>query len=290
LEKAKQLKGVQRFYRTYEDALQSGPDIVFLCTPTQMHVEQSMLALLSGCHVFCEKPMTTSLSIGKALVDVVNTHGSHFNVGFHLHFHQGLLRLKQLINEGLIGSPVHFSARVGTYVTLVNSATRYQRQHAGSLFGDYTHQFDLMHWLLGERPTHVFVHGSERGLMPLGSAPNIADLLFRFSSDMQAHVHLNYIQSPQRHDYEVTGTRGWVKLDAEDGILNFGLADDPSVRREVLSQDRDDIYRAEHQAFLDRLAADQTQESPAAEALVSTAIYEAVMQASTSGSWQPVRY
>jgi predicted dehydrogenase len=107
---------------------------------------------------------------------------------------------------------------------------------------------------------------------------------------MQAHVHLNYIQSPQRHDYEVTGTRGWVKLDAEDGILNFGLADDPSVRREVLSQDRDDIYRAEHQAFLDRLAADQTQESPAAEALVSTAIYEAVMQASTSGSWQPVRY
>jgi predicted dehydrogenase len=290
LEKAQQLKNVQRFHRTYEDALHSGPDIVFLCTPTQMHVEQSLLALLRGCHVFCEKPMTTSLSIGKALVDVVNTHSSHFNVGFHLHFHQGLLRLKQLISEGVIGAPVHFSARVGTYVTLVNSATRYQRQHSGSLFGDYTHQFDLMHWLLGERPTHVFVHGAERGLMPLGSSPNIADLLFRFSSDMQGHVHLNYIQSPQRHDYEVTGTRGWVKLDAENGILNFGLADDPSVRREVLSQDRDDIYRAEHQSFLDRLASGQTQESPATDALVSTAIYEAVMQAFNTSGWQAVRY
>jgi predicted dehydrogenase len=290
LQKVEQLDGVHRVYTTYEDALQSRPDIVFLCTPTQMHVEQSMLALVNGCHVFCEKPMTTSLAIGKALVDLTNAHACHFNVGFHLHFHRGLLRLKQLISEGAIGTTVHFTARVGTYITLANSVTRYQRHHAGSLFGDYTHQFDLLYWLTGQRPTQVFVQAAERGSMPLGSDPNVADLLFCFSSDLQAHVHLNYIQAPQRHSYEITGTKGWMLLDAENGFLDIGLADASSVRREVVTQDRDDIYRAEHQAFLERLAANQPQESPAAAALVSTAIYEAVMQAYATGTWHTVRY
>src|SRR5260370_8082722 len=34
------------------------PDIVSVCTPPALHLENSTLALKAGCHVFCEKPFT----------------------------------------------------------------------------------------------------------------------------------------------------------------------------------------------------------------------------------------
>lgn len=41
---------------------QTAPDIVSICTPPALHIEQSLMALESGCHVFCEKPVAESLA------------------------------------------------------------------------------------------------------------------------------------------------------------------------------------------------------------------------------------
>lgn len=40
----------------------TAPDIVSICTPPALHVEQSLLALENGCHVFCEKPVAECLA------------------------------------------------------------------------------------------------------------------------------------------------------------------------------------------------------------------------------------
>ncbi|MEP6900824.1 MAG: Gfo/Idh/MocA family oxidoreductase [Actinomycetota bacterium] len=40
----------------------TAPDIVSICTPPAFHIEQSLMALESGCHVFCEKPLAESLA------------------------------------------------------------------------------------------------------------------------------------------------------------------------------------------------------------------------------------
>lgn len=290
LVRTKGIKEVRATYRSFEEALESRPDIVFLCTPTPLHVGQSKAALLNGCHVFCEKPMTTSLSEGKDLIALTESSMLHFNVGFHLHFHEGLAQVKRLLDEGGIGDLLHVSARVGTYVTLVNSATRYQRDFDGSLFGDYTHQFDLLYWLTGRMPERVFVKGSEAGSLPLSSKPNIADIFFGYDGDFQAHVHLNYIQFPQRHHYEFIGTKGWIYLDAEDNLLVKGYAQSDTVESHRYSQTRDDIYRAEHDAFLMNVAMNQRQESPSCDAIVSTALFEAVMEAYRKGEWQTIEY
>ena len=39
----------------------TAPDIVSVCTPPFLHVEQTLMALENGCHVFCEKPLAESL-------------------------------------------------------------------------------------------------------------------------------------------------------------------------------------------------------------------------------------
>ncbi|MEO6655360.1 MAG: Gfo/Idh/MocA family oxidoreductase [Pyrinomonadaceae bacterium] len=45
------------------------PDIVSICTPPAYHIEQSLMALDNGCHVFCEKPLAESLFDADKLIN-----------------------------------------------------------------------------------------------------------------------------------------------------------------------------------------------------------------------------
>src|SRR5713226_7958073 len=45
------------------------PDIVSVCTPPAFHLDHSMLALRTGCHVFCEKPLADNLEQADEIIE-----------------------------------------------------------------------------------------------------------------------------------------------------------------------------------------------------------------------------
>jgi D-apiose dehydrogenase len=46
------------------------PDIVSVCTPPSFHREHAILALRTGCHVFCEKPLAMELDHADEIIEV----------------------------------------------------------------------------------------------------------------------------------------------------------------------------------------------------------------------------
>src|SRR6185369_13675398 len=140
---------------SFQSARQTGPDIVWLCTPTPLHAEQTIAALEAGAHVFCEKPMSDSLENARKMQLAAKKTGKVLNIGFMLHFMPAMIRLRELIRQQTLGNILHIHARVGTYITLVNSLSRYQANQKGSLFLDYAHQPDIFYWLTGQAPKSV---------------------------------------------------------------------------------------------------------------------------------------
>lgn len=280
---AKRILGDVKHYESFETALESKPDIVWLATPTPLHAAQSIQALQKGIHVFCEKPMTATLAEAHEVQNWVDKTGLIFNVGFYLHFWKGMQLLKALINDNKLGKILHIYARVGTYITLVNSLSRYQAHHPGSLFFDYAHQVDLVYWLLQQKPVSTFVSGFSGGNMEHSSSPNIADIILQFNDSVRAHIHLNYVQMPQRHEYEIVGDEGWAILDYEQSNLKIGYKQSQKIETISFKQDRDDIFREEHAAFIRAVDGNSNPETSAADGLVSTAICEAIMQSWKSG-------
>ncbi len=278
---AKETLGEVINHTSFDDMLATKPDIVWLATPTPLHAEQSIRALKAGIHVFCEKPMTATLEEAREVSSLAEETGLAFGVGFFLHFGKGIQLLKELIDQGKLGNVLHLHARVGTYITLVNSLSKYQASHPGSLFFDYAHQADLVYWLLNRRPESVYAPGFQGGNMEFSAAPNVADIVLEYDAQLSSHIHLNYVQMPQRHCYEVTGDEGWAVLDYEQGTLRVGYKKSQSVDTISFQQERDDIFRAEHAAFLEAVEGRRRPETSAADGLVSTAICEAIMK-----SWQ----
>lgn len=282
--KARSMLDEVRFHSSFDSMLETRPDIVWLATPTPLHASQSVRALESGSHVFCEKPMTATLEEARQVAVTAARSGLTFGVGFYLHFWKGMQLLKGLIDEGRLGNIVHLHARVGTYITLVNSLSRYQAYNPGSLFFDYAHQVDLVYWLLGERPATVYAPGFQGGDMEFSASPNVADILLGYGDRaLLSHIHLNYVQMPQRHCYEVTGDEGWAMLDYERSVLRVGYQRSQSLETISFEQERDDIFREEHKAFLEAVAGRRLPETPASDGLVSTAVCQAIQQSWETG-------
>lgn len=88
---------------------------------------------------------------------------------------------------------------------------------------------------------------------------------------------------PQRHDYEIVGDKGWAALDFETGEIKIGLRIEQSITKESYGYERDDLYRAQIEAFLSAVAGKRKPETSATEGIVSTAVCEASIASSQTG-------
>lgn len=262
-------------YCSFEEALASTPDVIWICSPTALHASQTVAALEAGCAVFCEKPMSDSLESARRMKAASDSTGRLLNIGFHLHFWEGAIRVKRLIDSGALGKVLHIHARVGTYITLVNSQSRYQASCPGSLFLDYSHQPDLFYWWLNEVPHTIHATGFQAGTMEFSSNPNVSDIILQYGSKLGT-IHLNYVQMPERHHYEITGDEGWAHVDLNAGSLTIGNRRHQSTATETFVQDKDDMIRAEQQAFFDALAGRCPPSTSSSDGLISAAICDAI--------------
>ena len=68
--------GLPTTYETLDEMLdRESPDMVAICTPPHVHVEQTLAALDAGCHVFCEKPFAESLEDADRVIAASETAG-----------------------------------------------------------------------------------------------------------------------------------------------------------------------------------------------------------------------
>ncbi|MGA2329596.1 MAG: Gfo/Idh/MocA family oxidoreductase [Bryobacteraceae bacterium] len=265
-------------YPKLEDALATRPDFAWIATPTSLHEPQTIASLEAGCHVFCEKPMSDSLASARRMKEVADGSRRLLNIGFHLHFWEGAVRMKRLLDSGALGNVLHAHARVGSYITLVNSQSRYQASCPGSLFLDYSHQPDLFYWLFGAVPRHVRADAFQAGSLEFSSDPNVADILCRYDSALRTTIHLNYVQMPECHDYEIVGDEGWVHADMNAGRVTSGCRRTREVETWEFAQDKDAMVRGEQQAFFDAVEGTRPPSTSAADGLVSTAVCDAAIR------------
>jgi predicted dehydrogenase len=273
-----------KIHPTFDATLASKPELMVIATPHGQHAAQTVAALEAGSHVLCEKPMADSLEAAVGMLRAERGAGRTLTFGFQLHFNPGLRRLRQIVAEGELGTVVHVHCRVGSYITLVNSRSRYQSRVEGALLLDYTHQPDFLLWLLGRRPVGVFASAGQGGAPELTSNPNFINLSCDYDRPLIGTIHLNYLQMPERHEYEVVGDLGWAMFDLNTGQLRRGQRAGAREWTESFPIERDPVYEAEHQAFLDTVAGRRAPESPAADAIVSMQIIQAAL-----ASWRDQR-
>ncbi|MER9002671.1 inositol 2-dehydrogenase [Mesorhizobium sp. M0862] len=132
-------------------------DAVFICSPTDTHVELIGRAAAAGKAIFCEKPIDIDLASALGVQTVLARHRVPFMTGFHRRFDPSTRRLAGHVCSGDLGQ-VEFM-RVVSRDPAPPPVSYLQR--SGGIFRDMTiHDLDLCRWLTGREFNGVFARGS----------------------------------------------------------------------------------------------------------------------------------
>jgi len=205
----------------YEDGLKTDADCVYILSPTRLHVQQAILAVKAGKHVFLEQPLSDSLEGIHKLADLAKEKDVVVEIGFCFRFHEGIRQLKQRLDADEIGKVVSIRAMVGEHFPDVRPedlSADYMKD-IGAF--ELTHDLDLTLYLAGEEPDACYgCYGSHS---ELGfDSPGTAEMLIRFPQCV-ANVHFDFFQACRTRTMTVLGQQGQM-------ILNFSSWDEYELR------------------------------------------------------------
>lgn len=143
--------------RVYDDyrALCAAPDVewVMVGSWNAFHAEHVVTALGAGKHVFCEKPLATSLEDCLAMRDAVERSGRIFSFGLTLRYAGLYRRIRKIMDSGGIGNLVSFEFNENlefNHGGFIHADWRRHREHAGThLLEKCCHDIDIGNWFAG---------------------------------------------------------------------------------------------------------------------------------------------
>lgn len=135
----------------YHDMVDDGLDAVFVLTPDDRHVEPSLFFLTAGVPVFVEKPLAITLDDCDRLLRGAFDSGTRLYVGHNLRHLPVLRRMREMIDEGLVGQVRsvwcrHFVGHGGDFYFKDWHAER--ARTTGLLLQKGAHDLDVIHWLV----------------------------------------------------------------------------------------------------------------------------------------------
>jgi myo-inositol 2-dehydrogenase/D-chiro-inositol 1-dehydrogenase len=132
-------------------------DAVYITTPNTKHTELAIAAVRAGKHVFCEKPMATSVADAQKVMNVVGESRAVFQVGHNRRFAPVYARLRQMLLEEAVPHSAHVKMNRGELIKpeWVGDAG----VTGGFLYETTIHIFDMMRFLFGE-VSHLSALGS----------------------------------------------------------------------------------------------------------------------------------
>ncbi|MXQ55226.1 inositol 2-dehydrogenase [Shimazuella alba] len=206
--------GIEMITDDYQQILDDPEiDAVLICSPTDTHPQILIEAAEAGKHIFCEKPVSFSLTESQQAVRKAVELGRKLQVGFNRRFDHNFQRVRSMVETNEIGVPhlLKITSRdpeppSDEYIA-----------HSGGIFIDMSiHDFDMARFLIGSEVVEVYVQGAAL-IDPVFSKYDDVDtaiISLKFASGA-----LGVIDNSRKAIYgydqrvEILGSKGSVRID-----------------------------------------------------------------------------
>lgn len=207
-------------------------ELVSVCTPNDTHAEIAIAALAAGKHVWCEKPMSTSLADSAAMAAAAAASGGQTIIGYNYTKNPAVTHARRLIEQGRIGRVSGFFCRYD----VDNEADgdrpwswRMSRASSGTgANGDVlSHVISVAHYLTGSQISRVvgdmaIIHPERSDPDNAGTARPVDNddmiaALVQFENGVHGHIGASRVTWGRKCGlrWEIHGTEGTICYDQE---------------------------------------------------------------------------
>lgn len=214
-------------YTDYKKMIQEVPlDGIMILVPNAFHFDIAKYCIEKGIHVFVEKPFTLTYNDSKTLVNLAEEKGIKGQIGYVNRFNPIFQRVKQLLEQNVIGDIGSYMNRMtGGVVLKSNKGWRNDYSKGGGCLFDYgPHCFDLSTYFFG---TNVIVQSSVLKKVFSSSVDDIVYATLVHDDKIVGINYINWSDSSVRkatNSIEIMGNKG--KLIASKQELSIFLTEE----------------------------------------------------------------
>jgi predicted dehydrogenase len=177
-------------------------DAVVVATPVSTHYEIVRESLLAGKHVLCEKPLCQRSNQGEELVELARTSGRLLMVGHVFLFNPGIVKLKELVDIGELGTLQYLAAsraNLGVFQEDVNV-----------VYDLCSHDISIFNWLVGSEPEVVSAMGAS---FVRSGVEDVAFVSIKYPGNILAHMHASWLDPKKVRQITLVGNRQMATWD-----------------------------------------------------------------------------
>lgn len=149
-------------YTDYEEMCKN-PELDAICivSPSAFHTDHIRIAMEHGKHVFCEKPLDTTVQQCFRAEQIVKSHTDKiFMLGFMRRYDISYRKAKEKIDRGDIGRIILIRAYTQDPIASIESTLKFAPHSGGQFLDMCVHDIDLCHWLTGgKKPQNLWAIG-----------------------------------------------------------------------------------------------------------------------------------
>ena len=250
-------------------------DIVDICLPSNLHEEFAVKAANAKKNVMVEKPISFTLEAAENIYAAAKENGVRVMVAQNLRFWPEYVRIKELIDEGVLGDIITiYAARLGQIPTW---AEWYKdpKVSGETLMNLTLHDIDYVHYLFG-KPKSIYSAGTKDGYGCYNDVMNI--IVFENGTNVLVDGSLSMTPGyPFTMHMRVLGSKGTLEfsykagenIDAENckTFLTLYLPGDGGKEIEFKQYD---AYGCELQYFADCITSGKDTEMVSEESVLAT--------------------
>lgn len=265
------LRTINKEIKTFtniNEALAQKPDVAFITTPSAFHIPLALVLAKNNCHLFIEKPLSTSFKDINKLNKTIKNKKLNVQVGFMMRYHPAIKKIKELLSKNTIGELIFARVDWGEYLPAWHPWEDYKKGYSASkeLGGGpiftLCHDIDLMSWFFG-KPKSVYALANSRSSLSI-STEHCAELLFQYSNKSIVEIHLDFLQLPSKRTWEIVGTKGKIQYDYYKNSLEIYLIDEKKIQFKITKINlpnffkRNDMFLKEIQTFVNAIKNNRT--------------------------------
>jgi len=258
LNAAQQELNVSRTYTDYREVM-SDPEIdaVVVVTPTQFHREIVTAAAQAHKHVFCEKPMASTVAECDEMIEACHRNGVKLQIGFMRRFDRNFRRGKEMLDSGVIGEATLLKSN--TYGPSQPKPWMFDvRRNYGPIGEVNSHDFDTLRWCAGSEVKMIHAVGHNfRSPEAAGKYPEYYDtcsVLLEFENGIVGNITgAQYVGYGYDSRTEILGTKGIIKVGSQDANNVQTISTEGGIRTDSIDSWRTlfrEAYLEEDRAFI----------------------------------------
>ncbi len=228
-------------YSDYKELLDKRLDAVSIAVPTTGHKIIALAAIKKGVNLLIEKPIAESIQSAREIIAAADTHQVKLMVGHIERFNPAVKKLKQTIDDGILGKLICISARrVGPFAPRISDV--------GIIVDLATHDIDIIRYFIGTECTSVFARSTG-----YKNVKGDAAMMLMGFGDVSASIEVNWYTPHRIRTVTVTGTKGTAYLDYIKQEVEIYNAE----RKIVPKIDKVEPLKVELEHFLDCIKSDK---------------------------------